>query len=421
MLVIGGGPGGSTAAALLAVAGHRVVLCEREHFPRFHVGESLLPQSAPVLRRLGVWEKLSAAGFQPKWGAHFRFEPEGAVSRFQFVNGLDPRNVQSFQVRRAAFDHLLLQNAVARGVTLREAEVVEVLFEGERAVGARLRDGGGEEVVTARAVVDATGRDTLLGKQLGLRERDPELRQVAVFSHFRGAAMALGRDGGDILVVGGPAGWYWMIPLDAETTSVGVVAPGSVMLQRRGRALEEFFGELLARSPEVSRRLAGAERVEGVHPIADFSYRLKRFGGDGWVAVGDAASFLDPVFSSGVHIALVTAAQAADAVAAALAEKGRLDAADLAAYERFTRRGLDHFRRYIVGFYQPEFVSVFGGEPRLQVLKAGVATALAGRAFQRPLSQRLLEGLFFLAVANKRRQIATGRLPSPVAPPLDPA
>jgi flavin-dependent dehydrogenase len=420
VLVIGGGPGGSTVGALLAAAGHRVLLVERERFPRFHVGESLLPQSAPILRRLGVWDRVDAAGFQRKWGAHFLFEPERGGSRFQFSNGLDPDNVMSFQVRRAEFDHLLLANAVEKGVALREAEVTAVTFDGDRATGVRLRGpGGGEEHVAAKVVVDATGRDTLLGKQLGLRERDPALRQVALFSHFRGGRMGLGRDGGDILVVGSPVGWFWLIPLDADTVSVGIVAPGSVMQERRGRSLDEFYGELVARSPEVSGRLAGAERVEDVHPIADFSYRLGRFGGDGWAAVGDAAAFLDPVFSSGVHIALATGARAADAIAHALSRRGRLDAADLAGYERWARRGLDHFRRYIVGFYKPEFVAVFSGEPPLRVMKAGVATALAGSAFDRGLRQRALEAVFFLAVANERRRIRTGRIPAPTAPPLD--
>jgi 2-polyprenyl-6-methoxyphenol hydroxylase-like FAD-dependent oxidoreductase len=240
-----------------------------------------------------------------------------------------------------------------------------------------------------------------------------------LFSHFRGARMGLGRDGGDILVVGSPVGWYWLIPLDADTTSVGIVAPASVLQQRQGRPLADFFGDLLARSVEVTDRLAGAERVEDVHPLADFSYRLSRLAGDGWVAVGDAAAFLDPVFSSGVHIALATASRAADAIARALARKGRLDAADLAGYERFASRGLDHFRRYILGFYRPEFVAVFAAEPPLQLLKAGVATALAGKAFDRGLAQRALESVFFLAVARERRRIAAGRLAAPIAPPLD--
>jgi flavin-dependent dehydrogenase len=421
VLVIGGGPAGSTAGALLAEAGHRVTIVDRERFPRFHVGESLLPQSAPLLRRLGVWEQLLAAGFQRKWGAHFRFEPEGAGSQVVFARGLDPGNPMSFQVRRAEFDQLLLKNAAAKGAEVREGITVrEVLFAGQRAVGARLVDAAGrEQEVAAKVVVDATGRDAFLGGQLGLRERDPALRQMAMFSHYRGARMGLGRDGGDILVVGGPVGWYWLIPLDAETTSVGVVYPGSIAAERRGRPLDEFYAELLARSPEVAGRLQGAERSEPVHPLADFSYRLRRFGGDGWVTVGDAACFLDPVFSSGVHVALATSTRMAADVGRALARKGRLDAADLEGYERYARRGLDYFRRYILAFYTPEFVTVFSGEPPLELLRAGVSTALAGRAFDPTLGQRLLEGVFFGAVAMERRRIRTGRLQAPTAPAVD--
>jgi 2-polyprenyl-6-methoxyphenol hydroxylase-like FAD-dependent oxidoreductase len=283
-----------------------------------------------------------------------------------------------------------------------------------------LRDeGGGAEEVAALLVVDASGRDAFLGGQLGLRERDPALRQVAMFSHYRGARLGLGRDGGDILVVGAPLGWYWMIPLDAETASVGVVFPGRIAAERRGRSSEEFYADLLARSPEVTARLAGATRIEGVHPLADFSYRLRRLAGDGWVTVGDAACFLDPVFSSGVHVALQTGFRAAGDAARALARRGRVDAADLAGYERFALRGLDHFRRYILGFYTPGFVEVFSGDPPFEILRAGVSTALAGRAFSRGLRQRLLEGIFFQAVAWERRRMARGAIPTPNAPAGD--
>ncbi|HXT19548.1 MAG TPA: tryptophan 7-halogenase, partial [Thermoanaerobaculia bacterium] len=257
------------------------------------------------------------------------------------------------------------------------------------------------------------------GGQLKLRERDPVLRQAAMFSHYRGARMALGKDGGDILVVGGPAGWYWMIPLDAETTSVGVVFPGAVMAGRKGRPLEALYEELLAASPEVSSRLAGAERVEAVHPLADFSYRLRRFAGDGWVTVGDAACFLDPVFSSGVHVALTTATRAADDVAAILEKKGRLDAGDLAGYERFARRGLDRFRRYIVGYYDPAFVGIFATEPPFEGVRAAVVSALAGGVFRMTLMQKLLEKLFFMGVERHRKRMGRGSRPQAIAPACD--
>ena len=422
VVVVGGGPAGSTAGALLARAGRKVRIYDRERFPRFHVGESLLPQSEPLLRRLGVWEQLAAAGFQRKWGAHFTFEPDGGSNRITFAGGLGRKPPpQAFQVRRAEFDHLLLRNAAAQGAEIHEGvEVQTVRFDGDRAVGVRVRRADGvEEDVDARVVFDATGREAMLGGQLQIRERDPVLRQAAMFSHYRGARMGLGREGGDILVVGGPAGWYWMIPLDAETTSVGVVFPGGVMAERRGRPLAELYEELLAASPEVAGRIAGAERIEDVHPLADFSYRLRRFAGDGWVTVGDAACFLDPVFSSGVHVALTTAASAADVVAAALAAKGRLDAADLAGYERFSRRGLDRFRRYILGYYDPAFVGIFATEPPFEAVRAAVVSALAGGVFHQSLAQRLLEKFFFMGVERHRRRMEKGKKPMAIAPACD--
>jgi flavin-dependent dehydrogenase len=422
VLVVGGGPAGSTAGALLARAGRRVRLFDRERFPRFHVGESLLPQSEPLLRRLGVWDQLAEAGFQRKWGAHFTFEPDGGSNQITFAGALGSRPpAQAFQVRRAEFDHLLLRNAAASGVEVEEGvEVLSVLFDGERAVGVRVRrPDGTEEDVGGRVVFDATGREAMLGGQLKIRERDPVLRQAAMFSHYRGACLALGKEGGDILVVGGPAGWYWMIPLDAETTSVGVVFPGGVMAERRGRPLAELYEELLAASPEVSGRLAGATRVEQVHPLADFSYRLRHFGGDGWVTVGDAACFLDPVFSSGVHVALTTGSRAADDVERALARKGRLDAADLRGYERFARRGLDRFRRYILGYYDPAFVGIFATEPPFEALRAVVVSALAGGVFRQTPVQWALEAIFFFAVERHRRLMARGSRPLAIAPACD--
>lgn len=422
VVVVGGGPAGSTAGALLARAGRKVRLFDRERFPRFHVGESLLPQSEPLLRRLGVWDQLGEAGFQRKWGAHFSFEPDGGSNRITFAGALGSRPpAQAFQVRRAQFDQLLLRNAAAQGVEVEEGvEVLAIRFDGERATGVHIRrPDGSEEDVAARVVFDATGREAMLGGQLRIRERDPVLRQAAMFSHFRGARLALGKEGGDILVVGGPAGWYWMIPLDAETASVGVVFPGAVMAERRGRPLAELFGELLAASPEVSGRLAGATRIEQVHPLADFSYRLRRFGGDGWVAVGDAACFLDPVFSSGVHVALTTGSRAADDVEGALARKGRLDAADLRAYERFARRGLDRFRRYILGYYDPAFVGIFATEPPFEALRAVVVSALAGGVFRQTPLQWVLEAMFFFGVERHRRLMASGARPLATAPACD--
>jgi flavin-dependent dehydrogenase len=385
VLVLGGGPAGSATAAWLALSGLRVVLCEKERFPRPHVGESLLPYSVPLLHELGVWERLAGHGFQRKLGGRFLFEPAGALFEIAFDGDLPGGSVGALHVRRGEFDRLLLEHAAELGVDVRQATTVRnVLFEGDRAVGALIESGSGEDVVRARVVVDATGRDTRIGRQLGLRRKDPVLGQASLWAHYRGATMGLGREGGDILVVRNPAvgGWYWMIPLDAETTSVGVVFSAEAARNAGGTGAEERFDALLSRSPEIAERIRGAQRLGPVSAEAEFSYRLTRFGGDGWLAVGDAAAFLDPVFSSGVHVALESARAAARTVRRALRRRGRLTAADVRAYERYLSRGLDRVRRWILGYYDPAFQRVFTHPQPPPLFKPTVTSILAGRFFR---------------------------------------
>jgi flavin-dependent dehydrogenase len=326
----------------------------------------------------------------------------------------------AFQVRRALFDELLLRNAERAGAEVRERWTVEqVRFEGERAVGVRARDPeGGEHHLGAPLVVDASGRDCVVGRQLGIRRPDPALRQAAMFAHWEGARMGLGRDGGDILVVGGPAGWYWLIPLDERTTSVGVVYPGKVARGRRG-SNEDLYHELLARSPEVSARLAGARRVVPVNAAADFSYRLERFAGDGWVAVGDAAGFLDPVFSSGVYVGTSMAERAADLVAPLLRRGVAPRAADFRGYSRFVARSLDRFKRYILAYYDPAFIETFSTEPPLEMFRAAVVSILGGGIHDRDPRIWIGDKAFFLAIERERRLARAGKKMLPPAPAYD--
>jgi flavin-dependent dehydrogenase len=421
VLIIGGGPAGSTAGCLLARAGLSVLLCEREKFPRFHVGESLLPYTGGLWRRLGVYGQLLEAGFQRKWGARFKFEPGNDVTLLDFQHNLDKGSRMAFQVRRADYDQLLLKNAAADGVkVLEETEVVELRRQGEaRIEGAVAKTATGEKLeIEAGFTIDATGRDTFLGSRLGIKQRDKVLRQVALFRHFKNAKMGLGRDGGDILVVGGPYGWFWMIPLDKETTSVGIVCPSQKMAERGDRGLEQFYASLIAESPEVSMRLKEAEALSPLEVAADFSYRCSRLHGENWALAGDAACFLDPVFSSGVLLAMKSAERLADTIAPALKAGKEPKKEDLEAYQKFVRRGLDRFRRYIVGFYEPGCASVFRRRPP-HILKGACFSAFGGKIFERDLRIGAFNLAFFSRAAMNRKAARKKSGELPPAPACD--
>jgi flavin-dependent dehydrogenase len=404
-VVIGGGPAGSTVATALARASRHVLVLEKEKFPRFHVGESLLPFSLPIFERLGVAEKIRAAGFQKKFGAFFWNDVTGSGTRpVLFSDALDDGHPMAYQVKRAEFDHLLLKHSAASGAEVREETSVEdVLFEGGRAVGVRVRGKDGRvEEIRARAVVDASGQGAFLSKRLGTRRFDSKLKRAALFAHYEGIRWPEEQRPGDILLPIAEGVWYWIIPFSDGSMSVGAVYDPALARKSGAPTLDERFDWLLARSARMQGFLQGARRTSAVCAISDYSATSGNMAGDGYVLVGDAATFLDPVFSTGVFLALATGERAAVAVDAALTRHGRLDAKDLARYEREAKKLFARFRRFVYGFYDPTFFEGFCTPDPPEKMRKAVTTVLAGGVERPTFPQKFWTQLMLLAVGFER-------------------
>lgn len=355
VIVIGGGPSGSATATLLAQKGYAVTLVERDRFPRFHIGESLIPHTYFVLQRLGLLETMKASHFTKKYSVQFVSEHGRLSEPFHFDQHDPHESSQTWQVRRSEFDHLLLENARKHEVTVfEETRVLDVLFEGTKAVGVRVRDRAGQErEIRSRVVVDASGQSSLILHKLGIREWDPVLKKAAVWTYWKGAHREPGNDGGATLVLQtkGKAGWFWYIPLHDDIVSVGVVASADYLLKNRSsRDLETIYFEEVDRCAGLKPRLEGATRCDEFRAQKEYSYRSTKVAGDGWVMVGDAFGFLDPLYSSGVLLALTSASMAADAIGDALAANDTSEKR-LRSWEDRYVKGMDRMRRLVVEFY----------------------------------------------------------------------
>jgi flavin-dependent dehydrogenase len=357
--VIGGGPAGSTVSTLLAQHGAQVELFERETFPRFHIGESLIPETYWVLKRLNMLPKMQQSHFVKKYSVQFVNARGRESAPFYFWDNKPHECSQTWQVVRSEFDQMMLDNAREHGVRAHEGvHVLEVLFEGgpdgqQRAVGVKIRDTQGvTRDVRAKVVVDASGQAAFLQNRFKLRLWDPVLNKGAIWAYWENAYRDTGKDEGATLVLqtGDKKGWFWYIPLPDNVVSVGVVAPFEHLFSKSRVSHEHTYEQEVEAAVGVKERLSKARRVTGYFVTRDYSYRSKQVAGDGWVLVGDAFGFLDPLYSSGVLLALRSGEQAADAIAEGL-KTGDLSAAQLGRWGALFNQGVDRMRRLVCEYY----------------------------------------------------------------------
>ena len=396
VIVIGGGPAGSTAATLLAREGFRVALFERECFPRFQIGESLLPYANDVFERLGVSEKLLDAGFFPKYGGAFVTADGSASKVFRFSENLEPPYRRSFQVERSRFDQILLDHSRENGVEVHEGTAIARVDLSDKSRAAVETTKG--ERHEGRFVIDCSGHGALLAHATGCRVSVESLKKTAIFSHYRNVRMGEGPDRYNTVVVVLRDGWFWMIPLAEDKMSVGLVIDRKTVIES-GLTPEELLARTIAMTPYVAELMKDAEQTMEVRQRKDFSYRVSTLAGENFAVSGDAAGFLDPIFSTGVLIAMISSSRLADAVA----EKLRTGSMrGLLRYQQKTQTAIDRYLRFIENFYRRPFMEMLLHPDPPRTMFMAIVRLLGGNVFSSRFDRMML-AIFFSLVRLQDR------------------
>jgi flavin-dependent dehydrogenase len=404
IVIVGGGPAGSTAGTLLAKKGWNVVILEKEKFPRFKIGESLLPGSLRTFERMGVKEKIDRADVIVKHGGKIISACGTRSNRFLFADAFRCKYPTSYQVERSMFDQLLLDHASESGCLVSPGcEVTDVTFD-EGGVNVRTQD----RLLRSRFVIDCSGRNSLIGTRFKLRRNYTQLRKFSLYAHFEEVDREPGIDGTLTKMIRGKDRWIWVIPITAKKTSIGVVLDTQTF-KRIKLPPEEAFRRILAENPKVTELMSRARRVSEIYATGDYSFRNKRFTGGRWILAGDAAGFIDPVWSSGVFIATLSGEKAADMLDRVLRKPERR-AAEFARYERQVGRVMDLYLRFVTSWYTQEFAEVFFHPQELFQLVPAVNTVLAGSEKQLPEVRWRLWIFHLLVFLQKRFSVIAPRM-----------
>lgn len=395
VLVAGGGPAGSTISSFLARKGYRVTVLERDAHPRFHIGESLLPCNMPILEELGVMDQLRGMGVV-KLGADFALATDETWRTYHFCKSYNKTPPNAYEVRRSEFDEMLFRNATKCGVDTREhTKLTKVEWDSTGHTTAEAVDKDGNKLVfKARYFIDATGRDTFLSKKFDIKRKNPNHASAAIFGHFKGGERRPGAEQGNISIYWFDHGWMWMIPLKDDVMSVGAVCWPEYLKTRTG-STEDFLWKTLKLAPKAHERLKNAELMGEVRATGNYSYTSERMTGKGWMMVGDAFAFIDPVFSSGVYLAMNSAKHAAQVVDQILVDRSR-EARLHEEYEQRIRRGIGTFSWFIYRFTSPAMRWLFMNPRNVLRLEEAVVSMLAGDVFDSKEVQQRFAVLRFI-------------------------